>query len=703
MKPLKLTVPLDYQPAPITGWTRKHWEEVFFGLIKGVLASASAGGARIHLAGPQNRYNQLEGFARSFIMVGPWLRTSKIGMITVAGETINIARFYQQGLLAGTDPNHPEYWGEIGDRSQQLVECASLAWSLYLSQAHIWDQFSPIQKQQIASYLFQCTQVRSYRNNWLLFNVIVNTVLKLLGMPYAAKQIEENLRACNEMYLGDGWYQDGESNQIDYYNLWAFHYYHLIWVILDGDSQPAIARVHRQRMSLLMQNFRYFFAGDGSIPCFGRSAIYRFAYLGPIVLGQYLNCLGLDAGEVKTMCHLTMQFFGKHEILSDRHHLSLGYLRPCAAGLDAYSCGGSPYWAAKAFNIFLLPESDPFWQTPEKPLVIHQQSFSIAIKSAGFLVIGNQQTGHVQLINQKSYRDLPEFRKKYTNFVYSSIFSYEARSIYKNFNCDNALTFSSDGVRYSQRGKIENLYCVEGFVASKYKLDQPQIKIPQAKQQKLKIKLRQLQAFITGKHQPRQATPPPHSGSLGLVYTSILVKDDFMINVHRIETNESLILKEGGYPLGFDDGEAEVLSILGAEAACKDGKISFLRNLSGYTQQFKAQPFYEDMHGSNIRYRQSIVPALGFENRGQQVFYLACMVYGTTGETSIEALMQLVTDFRIDQGIVHITFNDGEKAVIQLGEIQYLDLNLNGQHVHGKVVMARVSAEGKSAFILDKG
>ena len=309
MKILKLQVPFDYEQSPITGWTRKHWEELFFVLIKGIIASASPGKARVHIPGPRTHHDrfadELEGFSRSFIMAGAWLKMSQIGRITFADQVIDIAEFYRRGLLAGTNPDHPEYWGKIINHSQHLVECTSLAWSLYLSRTHTWDQYSTTEKKQIANYLLQCNRIKFAQNNWLLFNVIINTVLKKLEMPYSQAKVDRNLRICNEMYLGEGWYRDGMINQIDYYNLWAFHYYHLMWVILDGKSQPQIAKTHKDRMGLLMKNFRYFFAGDGSTPCFGRSTIYRFAYLAPMTLGLYLDCLGLDVGEVKTMCHAT--------------------------------------------------------------------------------------------------------------------------------------------------------------------------------------------------------------------------------------------------------------------------------------------------------------------------------------------------------------------------------------------------------------
>jgi hypothetical protein len=108
----------------------------------------------------------------------------------------------------------------------------------------------------------------------------------------------------------------------------------------------------------------------------------------------------------------------------------MGYLRPCAGMLEHYSCGGSPYWATKAFNLLMIPPDDPFWKAKELPLPIHQGDFARPLPRAGMLLVGDKATGHVQLINQKSYHDKPEYNDKYTKFAYSSVFSYDARTIY---------------------------------------------------------------------------------------------------------------------------------------------------------------------------------------------------------------------------------------------------------------------------------
>ena len=505
-------------PPPLTGWTRAHWEETFFALMKPIVDSASPGGARQRIPGPRSHHGQLadelEGFTRSMILSGPWLSTSASGAFDWQGAKVDVAEFYRRGLLAGTDPRHPEYWGDITDFAQHLVEMAALGWGLHLSRRLIWDRLAPAEQKQIADYMLQCNRVKYHQNNWLLFNVITNAVLKKLGMPYSQEHIDANLQACEHMYLGDGWYKDGKLNRIDYYNAWGFLYYYLLWAILDGDSQPAMAERHKDRTRQFVRDFRYFFSGDGSTPCFGRSMIYRFGYLSPLALGQYLGCLDIPAGEVKTMCNGALKFFAGQEILTEQ--------RPPVDGLPAPLRGDAGALLLRRLALLgrqgLQPADDP-----ARGSVLEGQRAAAARSTRATSPVPcpgpaccwweTRPPGTSSSINQKSYHDKPEYNDKYTKFAYSSVFSYDARTIYGNFNCDNVLQFAEDGINFRQRWAMETLHCVEGFAASKY---------------------------------PIHEVDPQ-----GTIHTSILVKDDFLVNLHQIEATKAAGLQGGRLPAGL--------------------------------------------------------------------------------------------------------------------------------------------------------
>lgn len=666
MKKINFTTPYDFKLSPYSGWTREHWDEVFKNLMKAIVDSASENCARQRIPGPRSHHgilaDELEGFTRSMIMAGPWLKSSPDGKFQLNGQTCDVGDFYRKGILAGTDPSHNEYWGDIVDYAQHLVEMAALAWGLYLSRKHTWDAFSDSEKKQVADYMYQCTQVKYHQNNWLLFNVVTNSVLKAFGMPYSQEQIDTNLKACDDMYIDEGWYRDGNINRIDYYNSWGFLYYYLIWVIIDGDSKPDLAAKHKERARMFANQFKYFFASDGSVPCYGRSMIYRFGYLSPLALGHHLGCLDLTPGEIRTMCNTNMDFYFKHEILTDTGHLSMGYLKPCADMLEHYSCGGSPYWAAKAFNIFMMDPDNEIWTATEDALPIHQNNFAEPLKSAGFVMLGDKRSGHVQLLNQKSYHDKAEYNDRYTKFAYSSVFSYEARAVYKNYNCDNILQFSDDGINFRQRWSMENLKCEKDFTSSKY--------------------------------------PLYEVDEDGQAFSSVLVKDDFMVNIHHVTTTKNgMVFKEGGYALGFDEGHPAIESTNQGEMASVSGRRSYIGKLCGYDTKTPAEPFFNDINGSNVRYKQSLVPWLGYTQKKAGTIMLASVVCGRIGHDTIQQLDALVSEFKCTGNTAYVRFYDGEEAFVQLGDIKNVDISLNNQKISGKVVMARVSADTKSQTV----
>ena len=149
-----------------------------------------------------------------------------------------MAAFYRQGVLSGTDPASPEYWGEVTDYAQHLVELSSLAWGLWQSRQHIWDTFTRGERDQVAAYLGQGVGKKYHPNNWQLFNVMVNTFLKGEGYPYDAEELRVYLANVESYYLGDGWYKDGGHHQLDFYTAWTFHYYRVISVKTSAQPVP---------------------------------------------------------------------------------------------------------------------------------------------------------------------------------------------------------------------------------------------------------------------------------------------------------------------------------------------------------------------------------------------------------------------------------------------------------------------------------
>lgn len=641
MRAVRLSTPYDFRLSPESGWTRNHWMEMFADLIVPIIDNGSPGSARQVIPGPRSHHGQLadelEGFTRSFIMAGPWLHQAQSPVVSAPDGERDVAAFYRRGILHGTDPDHPEYWGQITDYAQHLVEMASLAWSLYLSRRWIWDTLSAAEQKQVAAYLFQCTGVAYHQNNWLLFNVVTNAVLKRLDMPYSQQQIDQNIDACEHMYVGSGWYRDGAINRIDYYNAWAFHYYYLIWTILDGDTKSTVAARHRERASELAVQLPFFVSGDGSAPVFGRSMIYRFGYIASLVLGAYLGALEMPVGLVRSVCNRTMRFFADQPIVTDQGFLGMGFVLPNESMLEHYSCGGSPYWAAKAFNALLIPSDAPFWTAREEPLPIRSSDYVAPLKDAGLVLVGSRDDGHVQIVNQKSYHDKPEYNAKYTNFVYSSLFPYESRPIHGSIAPDNALQFSADGIRFEQRWEIEHIAMSDRHSASRYRLF--------------------------------EADPN------GEALTTIVIYAGVLVLIHHIVPTRPLWYREGGFPLGYDD-RVPTLAGLGAPdrlgsddtdwtAVCHDGRCSLVANLFGYDAVVPARPHGLDGQGTNVRFAHSLIPQLQLKRADAKPFTLAALIAGSGGSLRPQQVRAAVSAYDHTADEVTIAYADRSHVRVQ--------------------------------------
>jgi hypothetical protein len=480
------------------------------------------------------------------------------------------------------------------------------------------------------------------------------------------------------MYLGEGWYQDGDVPRIDYYNAWAFHYYYLMWAVLDGDSKPELASTHIRRAEEFLFGFSRLMAVDGATPCFGRSEIYRFAFIAPIALLAQAgdeDSTGLF-GSLRSVAGLGLKWFLTKPILSAEGHLSLGYVGACADMLEHYSCGGSPYWAAKAFNLLALPEEHSFWQSAEEPLPSQGGLGAFALPSAGFTV-SSGQSGHTLLLNHKARHDKPEYNDKYTKFAYASAFPYQARHIYGNSDCDAVLQFSSDGASWRQRWTMRTLACSELGGASAYPLF--------------------------------EADPE------GEAATVSLVRGDLIVHLHHIKATRALSLREGGFACGSDLclptiaslPAEEALGLGRAEAAYADevdgyGRISLIRSLGGWTRAVAAEGFAQDRVGANVRYAFSAVPRLEAQAAPGQPLLLASLVIGRVGPDSAGQLASSIAFAALDEerGELRLRFADGSLALLRTPDAARYPADLDGHVIKAGSLAALVSRHGALAVLL---
>lgn len=379
---------------------------------------ASPGGARIRLgvniAHHDDTAADFEGYARPLWGLAP---------LAAGGGDFAHWELWARGLAAGTDPAHPEYWGEPRGIDQRTVESAALGFALALAPDRIWDPLSGAEKDRAGAWLARFLDARTPDNNWNFFPVMVSLGLDRVGYAHDRGARHARLDRLETYALDDGWYADGPTPQRDYYIPWAMHFYGLVYAALAGGEDAARSARFRQRAGEFAQGFRHWFAADGSAVPYGRSLIYRFAqgsFWGALA---YSGSDALPAGEVKglLMRHLRWWRDRSGSIAPDGP-LTVGYGYPQPAVAEQYNGPASPYWAMKAFLPLALPAADPFWAAEEQPLPDDLPGTLVQPPAGAVL---SRSGGDVTLLSGRQHNTWARGGPaKYAKFAYSTRFGF---------------------------------------------------------------------------------------------------------------------------------------------------------------------------------------------------------------------------------------------------------------------------------------
>lgn len=349
---------------------------------------------------------ELEGFARPL-----WA----LAAASAGGDATIDWHPYRMGLDNGTNPEHPEYWGDVGEVDQRLVELAAIGFALFAATDDIWTPLSSEAKGRVRAYLLAATKRRFSPNNWLFFRLMIDAGLRATGDGPPPDSGDLNRAALDRMYLGDGWYRDGDGNRVDHYVGFAFHTYGLLLSRFAPDTDQGD---HLTRARAFAPQFAQWFDDHGRGLPFGRSMTYRFAM--STFFGVYALCDPdpvLPWGVLKDIVLCNLRWWADQPIADRDGVLSVGYGYANPHMAEDYNSPGSPYWAMKAFLVLAMPQDHPFWLADEEPLP-RPQTPQVQ-KGPGFLLRHSGDDVTVLSAGQ----DAPMFRhgaEKYSKFTYST-------------------------------------------------------------------------------------------------------------------------------------------------------------------------------------------------------------------------------------------------------------------------------------------
>jgi hypothetical protein len=390
-----------------------RYKALFKYFANGFVKYRSPHGALVHYPGARSIHGLiiegLEGFARFFPLAAAWIASGNETVIKVGEEEVELLQLLRQGIIAGTNPQNPEYWGHINSLDQRIVEAADIALGLWISREHLWSSFSSEEKNQVIAWLEPVTNKRVYDNNWLLFPIITLKSLQSLGVnSFKSEQvIRERYDQFKKHYIGEGWFNDPPRG-VDYYNAWAIHY-GLFWIdqIDSSFDHDFIRTTHKE----FIEFYKYLFSKNG-FPLMGRSICYRMAAPAPLITGTLLVPEVVKPGFAYRALDLTWRFFVEQDSLQ-YGSVTQGFCCKDLSLLDKYSGSGSCLWSLRSLTAaFYISKFIPFWQSSPEKLLVEISDFSVVNKSIGWRIKGEQstQTIEINLLNVPSIK-IPKLKK----------------------------------------------------------------------------------------------------------------------------------------------------------------------------------------------------------------------------------------------------------------------------------------------------
>jgi hypothetical protein len=268
---------------PLSGFTNNpfvthsDFKTAAISLLRALKPYQSPHGARITLPLSTGTHfdsiaAELEGYARPLWAIGALLHSSSV----TPSEYTELIEPYVQGLAAGTNPHHEEYWGAVIVRDQRMVEMEIISYSLLSAPDVMFHSQTEEARENITEWLKSINGKDFPPTNWLWFRVLTNLALvKVCGVPKeeVLDAMKQDLDLMESFYMGEGWSSDGvwseEGRQADYYSgSFAIQFSQLLYAQYAQDLDPSRCETFRNRAREFAIGFWRYFDSNGTIPYF---------------------------------------------------------------------------------------------------------------------------------------------------------------------------------------------------------------------------------------------------------------------------------------------------------------------------------------------------------------------------------------------------------------------------------------------------
>jgi hypothetical protein len=385
----------------------------------------SPSGARIAIGPPRAFYesvwDEFQGYARPLWAMAALARSGEAERL--GGD---VWSRWRTGLVAGTDPDHPDYWGPCEDLCQGFCEMPAVAMALVWARGEMWDPLSRSERQRVVDWLDQINQRRVHPNNWLMFRLLVNLALDALAEVGSRARVAEDLDALDAMYRGNGWYFDGcdpGTRSADLYLPAAFHCYGPIAAEMLAHNHPDRARELLARTVAFATNFQHFTAADGAPILWGRSLSYREVWNACWATLALVDCEALPWPVVAGLWRRQQSWWDARPVRRDDGCLALGCTYPNENVAEMYIAATSPYWCLKSFLALGQPAGHPFWSAEAAPGAA--RSGPLPFPELGGLLSGTSDEPLLLMAGQYGPAWMERADSRYGRFAYGTRHGFE--------------------------------------------------------------------------------------------------------------------------------------------------------------------------------------------------------------------------------------------------------------------------------------
>ncbi|MGW8181283.1 MAG: DUF2264 domain-containing protein, partial [bacterium] len=369
-----LGTPENSSLSPYTGYTRDHWLEICGKLIAGLMPYLDAESGLPKLIGIPEESGHFalqrefvggskEAFERTLLLVA--IYTAATDTAEVPGYRGSITKPYLDGIIKGTDPEDPGYWGE---REKYDAFGTNIALAMLVSPQFFWDPLTAPQKDHVLEFLRILARTTAYDCNHWYFHLMAVPFLEAHGVDSNRRYLSMIFDRLLNWYRGNGWFIDGGNFTFDYYNLWGFQLYNNALCYFDEEWKALYGQRVTQTTSRFLETFPYLFGRDGAPIPWGRSLTYRFAVLSALGWAILNDTSTLPSGQARRIASGCLKYFWTRGCLSENGLLEPGFHGPNSVVAESYIDRGAPYWAAHGLIFLLLPKNHSFWTSPEQPM-----------------------------------------------------------------------------------------------------------------------------------------------------------------------------------------------------------------------------------------------------------------------------------------------------------------------------------------------